>query len=55
MTSREALSFVRRLKGLHIVGADVVEISPPYDQSDLTALLGAALMFEFLSLMSEVR
>lgn len=55
MTSREALGFVRRLKGLHIVGADVVEISPPYDQSDLTALLGAALMFEFLSLMSEVR
>ncbi len=52
LTSREALACVRRLKGLHIVGADVVEISPPFDQSDLTSLLGAALVFEFLSLMA---
>jgi agmatinase len=52
LTSREALECVRRLSGLRIVGADVVEISPPYDHADLTSLLGAALVFEFLSLMA---
>jgi agmatinase len=52
MTSFEALQSVRRLKGLDIIGADVVEISPPYDHAELTSLLGAALVFEFLSLMA---
>lgn len=52
MTSFEALQSVRALDGLEIVGADVVEISPPYDHASLTSLLGAALVFEFLSLMA---
>jgi agmatinase len=52
MTSHEALHSVRRLKGLNFVGANVVEIAPPYDHADLTSLLGAALVFEFLSLMA---
>lgn len=51
MTSREALESLRRLHGLRIVGGDVVEISPPYDQGDLTSLLGAAIAFEILSMM----
>lgn len=52
MTSGEALNAVRALKGLHIVGADVVEVSPPYDHAELTSLLAAGLCFEFASLMS---
>ncbi|MGZ3696619.1 MAG: agmatinase [Bdellovibrionota bacterium] len=52
MTSFEAIQSVRKLKGLNFVGANVVEISPPYDHADLTSLLGAALVFEFLSLMA---
>jgi agmatinase len=52
MTSFEALQSIRRLKGLHFVGANVVEISPPYDHADMTSLLGAAVVFEFLSLMA---
>lgn len=52
MTSFEALQAVRRLKGLNIVGANVVEISPPYDHAELTSLLGATLVFEFLCLMA---
>jgi len=52
MTSREALECVRKLRGLSICGANVVEISPPYDHAELTSLLGAALVFEFLSLMA---
>ena len=52
LTSFEALQSVRRLKGLNFIGANIVEISPPYDHADLTALMGAALLFEFLSLMA---
>lgn len=55
MTSLEALQCVRKLQGLSICGADVVEISPPYDHSDLTSLLGAAIVFEVLSLMAASR
>ncbi|MFZ9595848.1 MAG: agmatinase [Bdellovibrionia bacterium] len=52
LTSLEALQCVRKLRGIHLVGADLVEVSPPYDQSELTSLLGSALVFEFLSLMA---
>ncbi|MGE4108658.1 MAG: agmatinase [Bacteriovoracia bacterium] len=52
MTSYEALQAVRALKGVNLVGADLVEVSPPYDQSDITSLLGAAIVFEMLSLMA---
>ena len=52
LTSYEALHSVRRLQGLHFVGADLVEICPPYDHAEITSLLGAALVFEFLCLMA---
>jgi agmatinase len=52
MTSFEAIQTVRRLQGLHFVGANIVEIAPAYDHADLTSLLGAALLFEMLSLMA---
>jgi arginase family enzyme len=55
MTSFEAIQTVRSLQGLHIIGADLVEISPAYDHADITSLLGAALIFEFLSLMAQHR
>jgi agmatinase len=53
MTSYEALAAVRSLTGIKLVGADVVEISPPFDLADITSLLGAALVFEFLALMAK--
>ncbi len=46
-TSR-ALRILRGLSDLNIVGFDVVEVSPAYDQSQLTALAGASLALEFL-------
>jgi len=55
MTSFEAIQSVRRLKGLRLVGATVVEISPPYDHADITSLFGAAMIFEFLSLMAATK
>lgn len=52
MTSREALATLREIKGLNVIGGDVVEISPPFDHAELTSLLGAAILFEILSLMA---
>ena len=49
-TSREAQEFVRGLAGLDIVGCDVVEVLPPYDSAQITALLAANVAHEFLSL-----
>jgi guanidinopropionase len=48
LTAREAQRMLRRLQGASIIGADLVEVSPPFDPSGLTALTGAALMFELL-------
>jgi len=41
------------LRGLHIVGADVVEVSPPFDPSGLTAYAAATMLFEILCSMAE--
>ena len=52
-TTREAQSLLRELRGLNIVGADVVEVSPPFDPSGLTAYAGVVMMFEILCTMAE--
>jgi guanidinopropionase len=49
-----ALQVVRLLKGVNIVGADLVEVSPPFDQSGGTAYLGVSIMFELLCVMAEI-
>jgi guanidinopropionase len=48
----QALEVVRECMGLNIVGADLVEVSPPFDASGNTAWLGATLMFEILCVMA---
>ena len=53
--SFEALEVVRALCGLNIVGADLVEVSPPFDSSGNTAYLGASIMFEELCILTESR
>lgn len=52
-TSLEAQLMVRKLGGLNLVGADLVEVSPPFDQSGATAWLGASIMFELLCVLIE--
>jgi agmatinase len=53
LTSYEALVLVRALAGLGLVGADVVEVSPPWDgPGQITSLLAANLMFELVSVMA---
>lgn len=46
--SFQAMQVARALDGVKIVGADLVEVSPPFDQSGATAYLGASIMFEML-------
>ena len=52
-TSFEAQQMLRGLRGLDIVGGDVVEVSPPFDHAGITALNGIQMMFELLCLMAE--
>jgi agmatinase len=53
LTSWEALALVRSLVGTSLVGADVVEVSPPYDgPGQITSLLAANLAFELLSVLA---
>lgn len=51
LTSREVLEIIRGLKGVNIVGGDVVEVAPQYDTSTNTTHAGAQVLFEILSLM----
>lgn len=48
--AREAMQIIQGLNGLKLVGADVVEVSPPYDPTGMTALAGAQILFEILCL-----
>ena len=49
-TSYQIVELVRALQGLQIVGCDLVEVSPPYDNGEITSLLAANLLFEMLCL-----
>lgn len=55
LTVPQALEIVRGCRGLNVVGADLVEVSPPYDPSGNTALLGANLLYEMLCALPGVR
>ena len=50
-SSRELFQMIRGLKGLSVVGGDIVEVSPSYDQSDITAQLAANVAFDMLSVL----
>jgi len=51
-TGAEAVELVRSLKGLKFVGFDLVEVLPDKDPAEITALLAANIMYEFLSLIA---
>lgn len=50
--SFQAIEVIRHLEGLNFAGADLVEVSPPFDQSGNTAYLAASLIFELLCVMA---
>ena len=51
-TSRETLQIVRGVKDLNFVGFDLVEVLPAYDPSQITALLAANIIYEFISIIA---
>jgi agmatinase len=48
----QAQAILRRLAGLQFVGMDLVEVSPPYDVAETTALAGATMVWEYLCLLA---
>ena len=54
LTTAQAMQLIRALRGLNVVGCDLVEVSPPYDTTGNTALVGANLLFELLCILPGV-
>ena len=50
---REAQLIIRKLNKINFIGADVVEVSPPFDLNNMTALVGATIAFEILCTMTK--
>jgi guanidinopropionase len=53
--SYQALQVIRELNGIDLIGADMVEVSPPFDPSGGTAFLGVSIMFEIICQLSTAR
>ncbi len=53
LTTIEAQTLLRGLRGLDLVGGDVVEVAPPFDPTGNTALVAATMMYEILCLLAE--
>jgi agmatinase len=52
MTSRELLEILRGLQGLNLVGADVVEVSPPYDHAEITGIAASHVAYDLVALLA---
>ena len=53
MTVVEAQIMLRALKGLNLIGGDVVEVAPPFDPTGNTAMVGATLLYEVLCVVAD--
>jgi arginase family enzyme len=51
----QAMDILMRLKGLNLVGMDLVEVAPEHDNGEVTALAGASLMYQMLHVLAESR
>jgi agmatinase len=51
-STQQARALLHALAGINLVGADLVEVAPPYDPAGVTALAGATLSFDLLSLLA---
>lgn len=52
MTSRELLEILRGFRGLNLIGADVVEVSPAYDHAEITGVAAAHVAYDLVSLLA---
>jgi agmatinase len=55
LTSREAMTILRALGPVDFVGFDVMEVAPPYDHADITAIAGATMAMTMIGLLAEKR
>jgi guanidinobutyrase len=55
LTSHQAIELIRGCRGLNLVGADLVEVSPPFDTTGTTAITAANLLFEMLCVLPGVQ
>ena len=55
LASWQALEFIRGLEALNLVGMDVVEVSPPFDHAEITALAAATVAHDFLCVLAKQR
>jgi len=55
LASWQAQTLLRRLDGVRLIGMDVVEVTPPYDVAEITALAAATIVWEYLSLVGGMR
>jgi len=53
LTTLEAQLMIRRLRGLNLIGGDVVEVAPPFDNTGNTAYVGATMMFELACVVAD--
>ena len=52
LTSRELIGILRGLAGANIVGADIVEVSPPYDHAEMTGIAASHAAYELLGVFA---
>ena len=50
LSTAQALKIIRGLRGLNLIGMDLVEVSPPYDHADITSMAAAFLAYDFIAL-----
>ena len=55
LTTLEAQRMIRDLGGLDFVGADLVEVSPPFDTGGITSMTAATILFELLCVLAQAR
>ena len=55
ITSRELLEILRGLRGMNLVGADVVEVAPAYDHAEITGVAASHVAYDLVTLMADLR
>lgn len=53
ITSRELLEILRGLRGMNLVGADLVEVAPAYDHAEMTGVAGSHVAYDLISLFAD--
>jgi guanidinopropionase len=53
LTTIQAQALIRGLAGLNLIGGDVVEVSPPFDPTGNTALVGATMLYEIACILAD--